>query len=37
MLIKNLSIMQRFEKRPGSTDIEAIYYIYLMKLLIDQE
>ena len=27
----------RFEKRPGSTDIEAIYYIYLMKLLIDQE
>ena len=27
----------RFEKRPGSIQIEGIYYIYLMKLLIDQD
>ena len=27
----------RFEKRPDSTQIEGIYYIYLMKLLIDKE
>lgn len=27
----------RFEKRPNSIQIEGIYYIYLMKLLIDKE